>query len=196
MARPSLIVLLAALTAPARADAADWSRAGGALLVAPRAELSADLSRRLEPRTTVQALPFAEEIALAAARHGVDPKLLSALVAVESGFRADAVSPAGAAGLTQLMPATAAELGVRDRFEPMANLLGGSEYLARQIRRFGDLELALAAFNSGPERVARLGRVPDIPETTDYVAKVIGCLLALHAGREVRSSGDCRSAKR
>ncbi|WP_312063198.1 lytic transglycosylase domain-containing protein [Brevundimonas sp.] len=123
-------------------------------------------------------------------------KLLQALVAVESGFRPRAVSPAGAAGLTQLMPLTARDLGVEDRFDPAENLRGGAEYLARQLLKFQDVRLALAAFNAGPARVERLGRVPEIPETEAYVDLVLSCYLALAAGRDVRSARDCRSRER
>lgn len=113
------------------------------------------------------------------------------LIADESAYRPDAVSPAGAGGLTQLMPGTALELGVRDRFDPDENLRGGADYLARQLVRYGDLRLALAAYNAGPGRVARLGRVPDFAETQAYVATVIECFLALTAGRSVTSSRQC-----
>ncbi len=92
------------------------------------------------------------------------------------------------------MPATARELGVADRFDPVANLAGGADYLARQLLRFGDVRLALAAYNAGPERVARLGRVPNLPETQAYVAAVVDCYLALTAGRAIRTRGDCRRA--
>ena len=91
------------------------------------------------------------------------------------------------------MTATARELGVRDRFEPLQNLNGGADYLARQILRFGDIRLALAAYNSGPGRVARLGRIPEIAETQAYVVAVVDCYLALTAGRGVRSSRECTS---
>jgi soluble lytic murein transglycosylase-like protein len=180
--------------------AVDWRAAGGGLFpVAPPASPPAGSSgeaaslpppapARLEPL----AQPYREAIAAAAARHGLDPKLLHALVIVESAYRPAACSPVGACGLTQLMPATAVELGVADRFDPVANLGGGADYLSRQIVRFGDLRLALAAYNSGPSRVARLGRVPDIPETRAYVSAVIDCYLALSAGRQVRSARDCR----
>ena len=129
----------------------------------------------------------------AAERHGLDPKLLHALVVVESAYRNEACSPVGACGLAQLMPGTAAELGVRDRFDPAENLSGGAAYLARQMLRFGDLRLALAAYNAGPGRVARLGRIPDIRETQEYVVSVVDCYLALTAGRGVRSSRECRA---
>ena len=96
-------------------------------------------------------------------------------------------------GLTQLMPATARQLGVADPLDPAANLQGGADYLARQLIRFGDLRLALAAYNAGPGRVAALGRVPSISETQTYVQAVVECFLTLSAGREVRSSRQCRA---
>ena len=114
------------------------------------------------------------------------------MVIVESAYRNRACSPAGACGLTQLMPGTAAELGVRDRFDPLQNLDGGADYLARQLLRFGDVRLALAAYNAGPARVARTGRIPQIPETRAYVDAVVECYLALSAGRGARSARDCR----
>lgn len=91
------------------------------------------------------------------------------------------------------MPGTAADLGVVDRFDVEQNLSGGADYLARQLLRFRDLRLALAAYNAGPGRVARLGRVPDIEETRNYVASVIDCYLALTAGRGVRNAPQCRA---
>jgi len=94
------------------------------------------------------------------------------------------------------MPQTAKALGVADRFDTAANLSGGADYLARQLVRFGDLRLALAAYNSGPARVARLGRVPAIAETQQYVTSVIDCYLALSAGCVVRTARDCRSVDR
>ncbi|MGH6997912.1 MAG: lytic transglycosylase domain-containing protein [Phenylobacterium sp.] len=183
--RLALLFLLAA----SPAAAADWSHAGGALMVgspsaqAPPADEPAARSKQ----------PFAELVEAAAARYGLDPKLLHSLVIVESGYRADAVSSAGAVGLTQLMPATARELGVIDRTDPRANLLGGAAYLSEQLARFQDLKLALAAYNSGPSRVAALGRVPPIQETEVYVGRVISCFLALTAGRPVRTAGACET---
>lgn len=136
--------------------------------------------------------PFAEAIAEAADRHGLDRKLLHALVVVESAYRPQACSHAGACGLTQLMPGTAADLQVRDRFAPEDNLRGGAAYLAQQLIRFGDVRLALAAYNAGPARVARVGRIPDIAETRRYVARVLDCYLALAAGRRVFTVRQCR----
>jgi len=111
----------------------------------------------------------AAEIAL---REGVPPELFLALVHAESSFNPKARSHVGAIGLTQLMPGTARELGV-DPHDPMQNLRGGARYLRQQFERFGSWQLALAAYNAGPTRVARLGRVPRIRETQNYVKKII-----------------------
>lgn len=193
LALPAL--LLAALAGTAQAQTVDWRKAGGDLFVGPAPLEAQGEPAQAEPivaRIAPLAQPFADAVAAAAERHGLDPKLLHALVVVESAYRPDAVSRVGAGGLTQLMPGTAAELGVRDRFDPLENLFGGADYLARQLVRFGDLRLALAAYNAGPGRVAQLGRVPDIRETQAYVTAVVDCFLALSAGRGVRSARECR----
>ena len=114
----------------------------------------------------------------AAAQAGLDPRLLAAVVWSESGFRPDAVSSAGAIGLTQLMPGTAEGLGV-DPTDPIQNLNGGARFLASMVRRFGSLELGLAAYNAGPGRVDAAGGIPDIPETQAYVPKVLARYLTL-----------------
>jgi len=110
----------------------------------------------------------------AARRHSLDPDLVQAVVAVESGFRPDAVSPKGAQGLMQLMPYTARALGVKDTFDPAANLDGGTRYLRALLARYnGDVSRALAAYNAGEGAVARHGGVPPYPETLAYVRKVL-----------------------
>ena len=110
----------------------------------------------------------------AASRNRLDPALVRAVVAVESAFRTDAVSPKGAQGLMQLMPATAAALGVRDAFDPAQNLDGGARHLGALVRSYGgDLTKALAAYNAGEGAVARYGGVPPYRETKDYLAKVL-----------------------
>jgi soluble lytic murein transglycosylase-like protein len=105
---------------------------------------------------------------------GIEPALLQAVVQQESGFNPRAVSPAGAAGLMQLMPATATRFGVRDRFDPAQNLRGGARYLAWLLDHFNqDLDLALAGYNAGEGSVRRHGnRVPPYAETQAYVRAV------------------------
>ena len=193
---PLAAVIAMAATPVAAQTRVDWRPAGGDLFVGVVPEAPAPEAAGLEAvRLADLDQPFADAIAEAADRHGLDRKLLHALVVVESAYRVQACSHAGACGLTQLMPGTAADLGVRDRFDPYENLRGGADYLARQILRFGDLRLALAAYNSGPDRVARLGRIPNITETQNYVVSVINCYLALTAGRGVRSSRECVPAE-
>lgn len=111
-------------------------------------------------------------IARAAAENGEDPALIKAVVANESGFNPAATSPVGAQGLMQLMPGTAADLGVRDAYDPEQNIAGGTRYLSTLLQRFGgDLPSAIAAYNAGPEAVAS-GHIP--AETHAYVDNVLG----------------------
>jgi hypothetical protein len=111
-----------------------------------------------------------------AKRHGVDEKLIRAVLAKESGGNPLAVSPKGAMGLMQLMPETAMSLGVQDPFNPEQNLAGGVKYLKYCLNRFKqDTTLALAAYNAGPEAVQKYGGVPPYPETQRYVASILGC---------------------
>lgn len=106
---------------------------------------------------------------------GLDPLLIESVIRQESGFQPEAVSPAGAQGLMQLMPDTAALVGVKDPFHPQQNVAGGSEYLAWQLQDFGgDVTLALAAYNAGPAAVRRWGGVPPYTETQQYVRNVLG----------------------
>lgn len=119
---------------------------------------------------------YAAKIHELAERFDLSPSLLEALVWQESRWREGAVSHAGARGLAQLMPGTARDLGV-DPDDPMQNLEGGARYLREQLDRFdGDLEKALAAYNAGPGRVIRAGGIPNIRETRQYVAAIMGRL--------------------
>ena len=118
--------------------------------------------------------PYDGLIAAAAQRHGVDPALLKGLIRAESNFDPSAASGAGAAGLVQLMPGTAAALGVTDRLDPAQSIDGGARYLRQQLDAFGgDVTKALAAYNAGPGAVRRFGGVPPYAETQAYVQKVV-----------------------
>ena len=119
---------------------------------------------------------YATEIRRAATDYHLDPALLHALIATESAYRANAVSNKGALGLMQLMPETARQYGVSDPFNPEQNIRAGAQHLNSLLLRFGnDLNLALAAYNSGEANVVKYGgRIPPFFETTAYVPKVIG----------------------
>ncbi len=109
----------------------------------------------------------------AAKTHGVDPALVRAVIHAESAFRADATSYKGAAGLMQLMPGTADDLGVTDRYDPADNIYGGVKYLAYLLDEFnGDTQLATAAYNAGPGAVRKHGGIPPYAETQAYVKRV------------------------
>jgi hypothetical protein len=111
-------------------------------------------------------------VAQAALAHGVDPRLLEAVAWQESRGRMNAISVKGALGVMQLMPGTAAELGVNPT-DLADNIRGGAMYLRRQLDRFGSVPLALAAYNAGPGAVIRYGGVPPYRETRDYVSKIM-----------------------
>ena len=127
-------------------------------------------------RTTLTGdVPFKDLIQAAAVRNGVDPALLAGLVKQESNFNPNAQSPAGARGLTQLMPATARGLGVTDPSDPAQGLEAGAKFLGGLLRQFGGNEsLALAAYNAGPGAVQKFGGIPPYEETQRYVPKVLG----------------------
>ncbi len=117
------------------------------------------------------------------AEQGVDPRLIHAVIQVESGYDPRAVSRRGALGLMQLMPETARRLAVDDPFDPADNVRGGVRELARLLALYrGDLTLALAAYNAGEGAVARFGGVPPYAETTDYVDRI----MRLYLGRPYR----------
>ncbi len=106
--------------------------------------------------------------------YGVDPELVRLVIEKESQFNPRAVSRSGAIGLMQLMPETAKALGVTNSYNPRENVMGGVKFLRRLLDMFnGDIALALAAYHAGPNTVKRLGRVPAIPETVDYVEYIM-----------------------
>jgi hypothetical protein len=134
------------------------------------------------PRRSVRAFeetlpvvsPYAKEILEAARLHRIDPALIAAVIKAESNFVPSAISPKGARGLMQLMPATARRMGVRRDFDPRENIRGGTAYLAELAGRFGEtaVELILAAYNAGERAVEDFGGVPPYRETQAYVKKV------------------------
>ncbi len=133
---------------------------------------------RSEQRATSSARLTAAAPMLDRAGEAADlsPRLLEAIAYVESRFNAKAVSPKGAVGMMQLMPATAAELGV-DPHRPEENVRGGADYLRKMVTMFGDdVELAVAAYNAGPSAVLKYGGVPPYPETRAYVDAVMNYL--------------------
>lgn len=116
--------------------------------------------------------PHVEEIARS---QGLDPKLVDLVIRMESGYNPSAVSPKGARGVMQLMPTTASLYGVKNAFDARDNIRGGISYLRDLLERFGsDVTLALAAYNAGPEAVAKHGGVPPYKETRNYVASILG----------------------
>ena len=118
-----------------------------------------------------------------AQQYGVDQDLVWAVIRQESGFNAHAVSPKGAMGLMQLMPGTAAMLGVADAFDVEQNIAGGIKYLERCLSQFNqDVGLALAAYNAGPDNVVKYQGCPPFAETRHYVASV----LSAYAGEPIR----------
>jgi soluble lytic murein transglycosylase-like protein len=184
-----LVVLIALVRAvPAQADIYAWRDENGRLVVsehpAPAGvsvqtfavhgnEQYRTTSADLSPDVTQAELQ--NIVAEHAERHGLSPDLVRAVIRVESGWNRRAVSPKGALGLMQLMPATAAEYGVSDPFDAAENIRAGVAYLRRLIDRFdGKVELALAAYNAGPGAVERYGRtVPPYRETRSYVRRIV-----------------------
>lgn len=180
-------LLLCALAAPAQADIYRGVADDGTPVFSDRAEaglrlylsiddLPAHSPARLQPAAAYRdgMRRHTRQIEQAAAEHGLDAALLHAVVQVESGYNPLAVSPRGAVGLMQLMPATARRLGVRDSHDPAANLRGGARHLRRLIESLGDLPLALAAYNAGEAAVRRHAmRIPPFAETRAYVPAVL-----------------------
>ncbi|HXR33356.1 MAG TPA: lytic transglycosylase domain-containing protein [Verrucomicrobiae bacterium] len=126
------------------------------------------------PEPLTSNTPFHDIILAASERYGVDADLIHCVIAIESNFNPRAISPRNARGLMQLLPQTAAQLGVRNVFDPRENIEGGTRYLKDMLARYNNnLTLALAAYNAGPERVEQYGRrVPPYSETLKYVQRI------------------------
>jgi transglycosylase-like protein with SLT domain len=117
--------------------------------------------------------PYRELVEAAAARYSVDADLITSVMAVESNFDPKALSRKNARGLMQLLPETAARLGVQDIYDPQENIEAGTRYLKELLQKYNnDMVLTLAAYNAGPERVQQYGRVPPFTETISYVRRV------------------------
>jgi len=120
-------------------------------------------------------VPYQSIIEEACAKYGIEPSLLAGLIEQESHFQADVGSGAGAQGLTELMPETAASLGVTDPHDPTQSIFGGAQLLSEKLSEFGgNKELALAAYNAGSGAVQQYNGIPPYPETQEYVKKVLG----------------------
>jgi soluble lytic murein transglycosylase-like protein len=150
----------------------------GPSLVAPEFQrlVGVRLNDARETPATAQSIPRStidRYIDESAAATRIDPALLAAVISNESGFDPFATSRAGARGLMQLMPQTAASLGVTDAYDPEQNVRGGAHYLRALLDRFGSIELAVAAYNAGPAAVARYGGIPPYVETRAYVRNVL-----------------------
>lgn len=178
----------------ARAESAPPPSNGGASFPTALASAAASpalaATQPLASASGPQASPYDGLIVAAAQRHGIDPALLHGLVRAESSFDPTVTSPAGAQGLCQLMPGTAAALGVTDPFDPAQSLDGGARYLRQQLDAFGgDPALALAAYNAGPGAVRRYGGVPPYAETQAYVRKVLDYAAAYRAAAPATAVG-------
>ncbi len=178
----ALIVLLLAGVTAAEGQIYTWRDADGALVLSDRprdgAVTTVPVRGTTEVRTTRTAPPIRPGldgiIERESRRHGVRPELVRAVIQVESAGAPQALSPKGAMGLMQLMPGTAQDLGVTNPWDPAQNVAGGVTYLRQLLDRYdGNEELALAAYNAGPQAVARHGnQVPPFRETQRYLRKV------------------------
>lgn len=181
---------IVAIAAPAHAQIYTWRDSAGNLVLSNKPPVDNEgpvttyaVAGAAKLRTTAsdddRAPRYHELIEAAAERHGVSAALVRAVIQAESAFNPRAVSPKGAMGLMQLMPATARELGVADPFHPEQNIHGGVAYLSRLLTRYDqNVELALAAYNAGPGAVERYGRIPPYRETQAYVRKIAGASVA------------------
>jgi len=168
-----------AVSSPVSAQVLEIGDDGAVTTISGPSIYSSEGVRAIAPhRATPGAVTPAEvsaAIAESSARHVMPQRLIEAVAWQESRFNQSAVSPKGAVGVMQLLPKTASSLGV-DPSDLRSNVDGGVAYLAQQMRRFGDLSLALAAYNAGPEAVARYGGIPPYVETRNYVRAILARL--------------------
>jgi soluble lytic murein transglycosylase-like protein len=180
-----IITVVLGLAAPAAAQIYSWRDAEGKLVLSdkPRTGEGVNATYAVHGATAVssstgstsKSAPYEASITEHARRQQVAVDLVRAVIQVESAFNPVAVSPKGAMGLMQLMPATARELGVGNPFDPDQNIRAGVVYLRRLLDRYnGNVELALAAYNAGMGNVAKYGDVPPFKETKSYVKKITG----------------------
>lgn len=143
-------------------------------------------------RTALDRADIRHLVQMISREHGVDPKLVDALVRVESSYDPNAVSHRGAMGLMQLMPATAKRLNIDDPFDPEKNIRGGVREFSRLLDQYsGNLQFALAAYNAGEGAVARYRGVPPFAETRNYVSRI----LTIYTGQPYRMGGSYRPAR-
>jgi soluble lytic murein transglycosylase-like protein len=181
-----VLVLCATITGPARADIYAYVNPDASLVLTNlaagkipaswimRSELTPEaVSKPASPRTRDR---YQEEIQTVAREYGVDMDLIHAVIATESNYISDAISPRGAIGLMQLMPPTAKRFGIVNLFDAIQNIRAGTQYLRHLLTAFdGNIELVLAAYNAGEQAVLKYGgKVPPYPETINYVRVVQG----------------------
>jgi soluble lytic murein transglycosylase-like protein len=132
-----------------------------------------ELRQKSEAPSGLRRASYLPHVQAAESRYALPTGLLDALVWTESRYNPLAISKAGAVGLGQLMPGTARELGISNRFDPIPNIFGAARYLRQMLDKFGVVHLAIAAYNAGPGAVERVGGVPRNGETPDYVRNVL-----------------------
>ena len=144
---------------------------------------------RFSDHFSVDSNAYDQHIKIVSLRYGVDPHLIKAMIRTESDFDRNAISRHGAQGLMQLMPGTARDLNVINPFDPRENIDGGVRYFRAILDSFdGNLPLSLAAYNAGPNLVKRCQRIPAIPETVDYVKRVLSYYNGYKGGKTERIS--------
>ncbi|MEO8679138.1 MAG: lytic transglycosylase domain-containing protein [Vicinamibacterales bacterium] len=182
-----LLVVCLAVASPATAQIYTWHDAQGTLVLSDRPHEQGQIptyevyggSKTIRATKALaissKSIQYDASIREHASRNGLSPELVRAVIQVESAFNPNAISPKGAMGLMQLMPATATEYGVRNPFHPEQNIGGGVAYLKHLLDRYNNkIELALAAYNAGPGNVEKYGAVPPFKETQSYVKRVTG----------------------